>query len=99
MKRPISAALAAASMITLAACSQQTQDDASRTAELAGDDIEANADVAGEMLEEGAQDAAGAVSRGAADLEAHIEENDTESPGPAPVLGDELNSDHANPAD
>lgn len=97
MKRTVTFTIAIAA--ALGACSQDTQDDAARTAELAGDDIEANAAVVGEVLEEGAKDAAGAVAEGAADLEQHIEEGDKESPGPAPILGDELNSDQADPND
>ena len=97
MKRQIIALAATAALAGLAACSEQTQEDAARTADLAGDDIEANAAVAGEMIEEGAKDAAGAVAEGAANLEQHIEENDRESPGPAPILGDELNSDQVDP--
>ena len=99
MKRPLTAAIAIASIAGLSACSEQTQEDASRTADLAGDDIEANAAVVGEVLEEGAKEAAGAVSEGAADLQRHIEEGDKESPGPAPILGDELNTDQADPND
>ena len=99
MKRQILITFAALSLPALAACSQETQDDASRTADLAGDDIEANAAVVGEVLEEGAKDAAGAVADGAAKLEQEIEEGDTETPGPAPILGDELNADQADPND
>ena len=76
-----------------AACSDQTEADTKRAADLAADDIEANAEVVGEIIEDGAKDAAGAVSRGAADLEQRIEEGDTEEPGPAPTLGDDLNED------
>ena len=91
------AVLAAAVLIpALAACSQETQDNASQAAELAADDIEANAQVVGEVIEEGAKDAAGAVAEGAANLEQRIEEGDERSPGPAPILGDELNSDKAD---
>ena len=57
------------------------------------------APVVGEVLEEGAKDAAGAVADGAAKLEQEIEEGDTETPGPAPILGDELNADQADPND
>lgn len=97
MNRLIATTFAAITLTGLAACSEETQEDASRTADLAGDDIEANAAVAGEVLEEGAKEAAGAVAEGASNLESHIEEGDTESPGPAPVLGDELNADQADP--
>ena len=79
--------------LTAAACSQETQENAARTADLAGDDIEANAAVAGEVLEDGAKQAAGAVAEGAADLEQRIEEGDKEEPGPAPVTGTDLNTD------
>ena len=75
--------------LPLAACSEQTQQDAARTADLAEDDAQANLEVAGEVIEEGAKDAAGAVSRGAADLQDRLEEGDTEEPGPAPVTGGE----------
>ncbi|MBT8427171.1 MAG: hypothetical protein KJO02_03990 [Erythrobacter sp.] len=99
MKRPITASLAVFALVGLTACSEQTQEDAARTAELAGDDIEANAAVAGEMIEEGAKNAAGAVAEGAADIERHIEENDTDAPTEAPILGDNLNADQADPND
>lgn len=108
MNRIIVSIFAAAALSGLSACSQDTQEDAARTAELAGDDIEANAAVVGEVLEEGAKEAAGAVSEGAAKLERHIEEGDRKSPGPAPILGDDLNTeaadhddhaDHAKPSE
>lgn len=99
MNRTYSAIIAVAALSGLSACSQETQDDAARTIDLAGDDIEANAAVVGEVIEEGAKDAAGAVSEGAANLEQHIEEGDKESPGPAPILGDDLNSDQADQND
>lgn len=97
MNRLIATTFATIALTGLAACSEQTQEDASRTADLAGDDIEANAEVAGEVIEEGAKEAAGAVAEGASNLERHIEEGDRETPGPAPVLGDELNADQADP--
>ena len=79
----------AALALGLAACSEQTQADAARTADLAEDDASANLEVVGEAIEEGAKDAAGAVSRGAANLERELEEGDTEEPGPAPITGEE----------
>ena len=91
--------IATAAVITLSACSQETQEDAARTADLAGDDIEANAAVVGEALEDGAKKAAGAVSEGAANLERKIEEGDKETPGPAPITGQDLNQDREDPAD
>ncbi|MBX7539696.1 hypothetical protein [Qipengyuania sphaerica] len=97
MKRTITTAIALATL-PLAACSEQTQDDAARTADLAGDDIEANAQVVGEVLEDGTKKAAGAVAEGAADLQQHIEENDNETPGPAPITGQDLNEDREDPA-
>ena len=96
MKRLIAIAFTAATLTGLGACSEKTQADASKTAELAGDDIEANAAVVGEVLEDGTRKAAGAVSEGAANLERNIEEGDNETPGPAPILGDELNRDEAD---
>ena len=88
--------IATTAAITLSACSQETQDDAARTADLAGDDIEANAAVVGEAVEDGAKKAAGAVSEGAANLERKIEEGDEETPGPAPITRQDLNSDREN---
>ena len=99
MKTRIPFALAAAAFLALPACSEQTQENASEAAELAADDIEANAQVVGEVIEEGAKNAAGAVAEGASDIEEHIETNDRETPGPAPILGDELNSDRADTAE
>lgn len=97
MKPLFTAAIATASLVLLSACSEQTQQDAAQTAELAADDIEANAAVVGEVIEEGAKDAAGAVAEGAANLERQIEEGDTESPGPAPIIGDNLNTEQERP--
>ena len=97
MNRTITTAIALATL-SLVACSEKTQDDAARTADLAGDDIEANAAVVGEVLEDGAKTAAGAVSEGAANLERNIEEGDTETPGPAPITGQDLNQDREQPA-
>lgn len=99
MNRLTLATATALMLSSLAACSQETQDDAARTADLAGDDIEANAAVVGEALEDGAKDAAGAVSEGAANLERNIEEGDTETPGPAPITGQDLNKDREDPAE
>ena len=92
MTRPFLAAFAIAAL-PLSACSEETQADAERTADLAGDDIEANANAVGEILEDGAKEAAGAVAEGAANLEQEIEEGDTETPGPAPITGGDLNRD------
>ena len=98
MNRLAIASLSALALAGASACSDQTQEDASRTAELAGDDIEANAAVVGEIIEEGAKNAAGAVSEGAADVERHIEQGDKETPDTAPILGDNLNQDRVDPA-
>ena len=97
MNRILAAASAAVALAGLSACSDQTQEDAARTADLAGDDIEANANAVGEMIEDGTKEAAGAVSEGAANLERNIEEGDTETPGPAPITGQDLNQDAEDP--
>ena len=97
MKRIVATAIALTTL-SLAACSQETQEDAARTADLAGDDIEANAAVVGEALEDGAKEAAGAVSEGAANLERNIEEGDKETPGPAPITGQDLNENRQDRA-
>ena len=93
MKTAIVSALLTASVASfgLAACSEDTQNDAALTAERAGEDIEANAQVAGEVIEEGAIDASEAVAEGAANLAEDLREGDEEEPGPAPVTGDDLN--------
>lgn len=93
MKRALSIALLAGASFGIAACSQETQDDAARTADLAADDIEANAAVVGEVIQDGAKEAAGAISDGAAGLERSIEASDDAEPGPAPITGDDLNED------
>lgn len=90
MTRTLAALLLPACALAMSACSEQTQADAETAAELAAEDAKANLDVAGEVIEEGTADAAGAISEGAADLQQHIEANDKEEPGPAPVLGDDL---------
>ena len=91
MTRLFAAAAIPALLIGVSACSEETQADAARTADLAADDAEANAEVVGEIIEEGAKDAAGAVSEGAGNLEQRLEAGDTEEPGPAPITGDDLN--------
>ena len=98
MKRILTAAIALAAVSGVAACSEQTQQDAAETADLAGDDIEANAAVVGEAIEDGAKTAAGAVAEGAANLEQRIEAGDKETPGPAPITGDDLNADREDPS-
>ena len=92
MKNAVVAALLSASVASfgLAACSEETQDNAELAAERAGEDIEANAEVAGEVIEEGAIDASEAVAEGAGNLAENLREGDTEEPGPAPVTGDDL---------
>ena len=97
MNRQLTVAIALFTAAAATACSEKTQQDAAETAELAGDDIEANAAVLGEAIEDGAKTAAGAVAEGAADLEQHIEANDKETPGPAPITGDDLNADREAP--
>ena len=87
MTRTIAAAAVLA--LSLAACSEQTQQDAARTADLAEDDAQANLEVAGEAIEEGAIEAAGEISEGAANLQDRLERGDTEEPGPAPITGEE----------
>ena len=87
MRRLLTFTLATTALAGLAACSQETQEDAARTADRAGEDIEANAEVVGEAIQDGAKKAAGAVSEGAADLEQSIEASDQEEPGPAPITG------------
>lgn len=98
MNRFAIVSLLALALAGATACSEQTQEDAARAAELAGDDIEANAAVVGEVIEEGAKNAAGAVSEGAAEVERHIEQSDKETPDTAPILGDNLNQDQEDPA-
>ena len=99
MKRLLIATAAATTLAGLGACSEQTQEDASRTADLAADDIEANAAVVGEAIEDGTKKAASAVSEGAANLEREIEEGDTQTPGPAPITGEDLNTDQERSAE
>ena len=92
MKRAVTAIMLAFSTTAfgLAACSENTQQDAAEAANLAAEDAEANAEVVGEVLEEGAKDATAAISEGAADLNQRLEEGDEEEPGPAPIIGDDL---------
>ncbi|WP_271079425.1 hypothetical protein [Aurantiacibacter sp. MUD61] len=93
MKTAIVTTLLTASVASfgLAACSEQTEADAERTAEMAAEDTAANAEVAGEVIEEGAIDASEAVAEGASDLAENLREGDEEEPGPAPITGDDLN--------
>ena len=89
MNRFATASLAAIALAGVTACSEQTQQDAARTADLAEDDAQANLQVAGEAIEEGAIKASDAVSKGAANLRDDLEAGDTEEPGPAPITGGE----------
>ena len=89
MNRIAIASLAAVALTGVTACSEQTQQDAARTADLAEDDAQANLEVAGEAIEEGAIEASDAVSEGAANLRDNLEAGDTEKPGPAPITGGE----------
>ena len=82
--------LPALAALTLAACSQETQDNAALTAERAAEDAEANLDVIGEEIEDGAAAAAENVSEGAARLGENIRAGDEEEPGPAPITGQDL---------
>ena len=87
------AGLAALGVVAvLAACSQETEQNASEMVERAAQDTEANLDVVGEVIEEGAIDAADSVSKGAANLRDNLEAGDEEEPGPAPITGDDLGS-------
>ena len=81
--------LIAALALGAAACSEQTQADAERTADLAGDDVEANLEVAGEAIQDGAIEAADGISKGAANLRDEMKASDTEEAGPAPLTGEE----------
>ena len=90
--RNLFAAAAVFALPALSACSEETQQDAATTAELAGDDIEANAKVVGEMVEDGAIEAADGISKGAENLRDNLEANDTGEPGPAPITGDDLST-------
>ena len=92
MFRKKTALVALGAMVVLAACSQETEQNASEMVERAAQDTEANLDVAGEVIEEGAIDAADSVSEGAANLRDNLEAGDEEEPGPAPITGDDLGS-------
>lgn len=74
--RIILPATLAALALPLAACSQETQDNAAKTADYAAQDAAKNLDAAGEALEDGAADAAREVSAGAADLEDNLRDGD-----------------------
>ena len=89
MNRLAIVSLAAIALAGVSACSEQTQQDAARTADLAEDDAQANLQVAGEAIEEGAIEASDAVSEGAANLRDNLEAGDTEEAGPAPITGGE----------
>ena len=89
MNRLAIASLAAVALTGVTACSEQTQQDAARTADLAEDDAQANLEVAGEAIEEGAIEASDAVSEGAGNLRDNLEAGDTKEPGPAPITGGE----------
>lgn len=68
--------ISCAALVSLAGCSQETQDNAKVTAERAAADTEANAEVVGEAIQDGAATAAGEISEGAAALEEQLDDGD-----------------------
>lgn len=65
MIKPLLAAMAAASLLTLGACTQETRvedSDAEQAIENAGDEIEQAADEAGDEIEQAGDNAADAVN-------------------------------------
>ena len=82
MKRPNAAVLLAlaATSLSLAACSEETQEDGKAFAEGAAADTAANAEVVGEKLEEATVVAADKVSEGAADLRDDVAEKRENAP-------------------
>ncbi|SMQ69470.1 hypothetical protein SAMN06297468_1658 [Altererythrobacter xiamenensis] len=74
--------LTGAMALSLAACSQETQDNAEVAAERAAADAEANAEVVGNELREGAIVAADEISEGAANLKDNLEEADAADADP-----------------
>tara|TARA_B100001057_G_C22488417_1_gene809221 strand:- start:184 stop:462 length:279 start_codon:yes stop_codon:yes gene_type:complete len=83
MKPTLAAVLITApAALLLAACSDQTEENAQVMAERAAADAEANAEVIGNELREGAIVAADEVSEGAAELRADLAEADASDPDP-----------------
>ena len=78
--RLVTSLLTGAFALFLAACSQETQDNAEVAAERAAADTEANAEVVGNELREGAIVAAVEISEGAANLKENLEEADAADP-------------------
>lgn len=81
--------------LPLAACSQETQDSAAKTADAAAQDTAKNLDDAGKVLEQGAAEAAREVSVGAAALENKLRDGDrpvTKAAEPAAVVQPPLES-------
>ena len=72
---PLAATMASLAL-GLAACSQETQDNAELTAERAANDTAKNLDAAGEVLEDHIADAAAGVSDGADKVEDHLRDDD-----------------------
>ncbi|WFL75993.1 hypothetical protein P7228_08205 [Altererythrobacter arenosus] len=66
----------AAVALPLAACSEETRDNAEVMAEHAADDTAKNLDAAGEVLEDHIADAAAGVSEGADAVEEHLRDED-----------------------
>ena len=78
MPRLLPLALVAA--LSVAGCSEKTQDAAEVTSERAAADAKVNAEVVGEQLREGTAKAAGEVSEGAAALQDRLEEEGASDP-------------------
>ena len=82
MKRLAITALMGTAALALAACSEETQDNAEVTAKRAAADAAANAEVIGNELREGAVVAADGVAKGAANLSDELAEDDAQDPDP-----------------
>ena len=77
MRKIILAAAAAGAALTLAACSEGTQDAAEETVEGAAADTEANADAMGAAVEGATEEAAAEADAAAAEVEADVQDETT----------------------
>ena len=80
MRIALTALSAAAAMLALSACSEQTQDDAGTMVDRAAADTAANAEVVENAAREGTIKAADAVAEGAQNLQAELQSDEETDP-------------------
>lgn len=80
MRKTLTALLAATTMLGLAACSEQTEDNAKIMADRAAEDAKANAEVVENAAREGGIVAAGKLSEAADKMQAELQKDEKTDP-------------------